>query len=264
MASITFKIKYAKHTGLAFSASELLEGFFHGIALCDDRGRVLPFTTIEDKIRAAQDLVEKTLAVKFQRQIIFEIRDFIRDEYTSWGFSKTTFPITEVLTGGFKGFLNNIEQISYPDDWISIDQTSEEYLLNRTIHLVPSGSSAEINSIVVFAGITPHLGFFGLYNIPNYWHINYCTGFTNIPAELLEFMGRLASIYIFAILGDIVLGAGIASQSLSVDGLSQSINTTQSAENSAYSARVRQYAGELKLQLPDMKLRYKGIIFEAM
>ena len=39
--------------------------------------------------------------------------------------------------------------------------------------------------------------------------------------------------------GDLVIGAGIANISRSIDGLSQSIGTTASAENSAYSARIK-------------------------
>ncbi len=62
---------------------------------------------------------------------------------------------------------------------------------------------------------------------------------------LVRAIGLSASLHPFNILGDIVLGAGIASISGGVDGVNMSVNTTSSAENSAYSARIRMYEREL-------------------
>ena len=73
---------------------------------------------------------------------------------------------------------------------------------------------------------------------PNYWHAKYLTGFKKIPNDLLNVLGMLASINVLNIAGDIILGAGIASYSLSLDGLSQSISSTSSATNSGYGARI--------------------------
>lgn len=60
-----------------------------------------------------------------------------------------------------------------------------------------------------------------------------------IPSQLLEYTGVNAAMSLLITAGDLVIGAGVASMSRSIDGLSQSINTTASAENSAYSARIR-------------------------
>jgi energy-converting hydrogenase Eha subunit A len=43
----------------------------------------------------------------------------------------------------------------------------------------------------------------------------------------------------------LIIGAGIAATSISLDGLSQSIQTTQSAENSGYSAVIKDYSEKL-------------------
>jgi len=59
-------------------------------------------------------------------------------------------------------------------------------------------------------------------------------------------IGLQAAIHPFNILGDLAIGAGIASMSVSVDGVSRSINTTASAENAAFSARIIQYHKELR------------------
>jgi len=60
----------------------------------------------------------------------------------------------------------------------------------------------------------------------------------DLPDDIVRCIGLIASMHPFNILGDIVIGAGIASKSISVDGISKSVNTTSSAENAAYSARI--------------------------
>ena len=54
--------------------------------------------------------------------------------------------------------------------------------------------------------------------------------------------------------------AGIASQSVSIDGLSQSIGTTQSAMFGGASARVEAYNKDIKEQiLPILRQKFNGI-----
>jgi hypothetical protein len=103
----------------------------------------------------------------------------------------------------------------------------------------------------------------GVRVVPNFWHLVYTTGFKVIPYDLLGIIGKLSSIQLFAIIGDITIGAGIASESLSFDGFSQSISTNQGS-NSLYGSRIKQYAEELeKFDLPNVKSHYRGITFEV-
>ena len=66
-----------------------------------------------------------------------------------------------------------------------------------------------------------------------------------------------ASIGILNIAGDLIAGAGIATKSVSVPGLSQNIGTTSSATNSGYGARIGEYQKELKAMIPNLR-RYYG------
>ena len=68
----------------------------------------------------------------------------------------------------------------------------------------------------------------------------------------------------FNIGGDLILGAGIASMSLGIDGLSQSVATTSSAENSGFSSRIIMYNKEIKSTLEKLKGIYKGINFTVL
>jgi len=132
-----------------------------------------------------------------------------------------------------------------------------ENYIQGTYSLVPGNSSARTNAIV-YSGKTPHLGYLGRTQIPNYWRITYCTGFNKIPNDLKNFIGKLAAINIFHILGDLILGAGIASQSIGIDGLSQSISTTSSATNAGYGARIIGYSDDLKRQKTTLEAYYRG------
>ena len=63
------------------------------------------------------------------------------------------------------------------------------------------------------------------------------------------------------IAGDLILGAGIAAQSIGVDGLSQSISSTSSATNAGYGARIIQYQKEIAETVKRIKLIYDEIKF---
>ncbi len=105
--------------------------------------------------------------------------------------------------------------------------------------------------------------------VPNLWRITYDHGFADgcIPVAINDAIARLASIQALTTAGFLVIGAGIGSQSLSIDGLSQSISTTQSAENSIFSGNIldhkRVLFGERKddpsALLSILKSYYKGM-----
>jgi hypothetical protein len=127
------------------------------------------------------------------------------------------------------------------------------------MYLVPSGNGTTHSQALTLSGIIPQLGYLGWKDIPNYWDISYVTGFKKVPQDIVNAVGKLASMQLFHIAGDLILGtAGIASQSISIDGLSQSISSTASATNSGYGARTLNYVNELKRELPRMKDFYKG------
>ena len=80
-----------------------------------------------------------------------------------------------------------------------------------------------------------------------------------MPAHLRELIYKKAVIGILQVWGDLVLGAGIASQSISIDGLSQSIGTTQSAMYGAASARCTEYRDDIQALIPVIRQQYAGI-----
>lgn len=79
----------------------------------------------------------------------------------------------------------------------------------------------------------------------------------SLSPDLKQCIGLKAATGALNIAGELILGAGIASKSNGLDGISQSVNSTASAENAGYGARVRQNERELKDLLPALRSKYK-------
>ncbi len=257
--ALDFVMTYGKNDGLIMSPSEMLETYFYGIPIIDKRGNTIAEDVFKNYISAAQSEIEKYLGIKLIPQIITEDIDFTFNDWRAWGFLRTTYPVTEVWE--MKGFVNTVQQMDMPKEWLSIRETNTD-LKYRHIHLLPITSTA-IQHSMIYHGVVP-LGLFTMQNIPNYWTVVYGTGFPKIPYDLYNFIGKLAAINVFHIMGDLILGAGIASMSIGLDGLSQSISTTSSATNAGYGARIINYVADLKRGLPRLYNYYKGITVLAV
>lgn len=85
-----------------------------------------------------------------------------------------------------------------------------------------------------------------------------------LPADIIRALGLKASLLALDVAGDLIVGAGIAQISTSLDGLSQSVNTTASATNSGYGARVLQFTKELKTLMATLKATYRAMNIAAL
>lgn len=233
--------------------------YLFGIDFKDEFGNSYSRESKEYHILNAQEALEDMLGIKLKRQIIQEEFDYRNTDFKNWSYIRTTYPVECAMA--LEGFVGSARQITYPAAWLSTrSSTDKDIGYFRKINIVPSGAAAaSITTQAVYTSQFPLWGY-GSGVIPNYFTVSYVTGMTNVPRDILNAVGKLAAIDSMNILGDIAIGAGIASQSLSIDGLSQSINTTQSAENNALSARVRQYLKELDKELPMLRERYMGYL----
>lgn len=261
MSIQTLNIKYSKNSGRVFSADEIRSLYFFGIPLTNpETGDQMQDDVIEFYIETVQQEMEDFLNLKFVKQIYTENRNFKRTDWIEWGHLNTTFPVVKPLS--LQGFLNTTLQVDYPGEWLSSKQSSDNRLYYRKINLVPiHGSANSLSSNVVYAGVAPHVGYFGQSNLPNYWEIKYVTGWDTIPKNIMDVIGKMVAINIFHQLGDIIVGAGIASKSIGIDGLSQSISTTASATNAGYGARILGYLKDLERTLPMLRNTYNKIQF---
>jgi hypothetical protein len=101
----------------------------------------------------------------------------------------------------------------------------------------------------------------GMDYLPQLFQVSYTAGFEEgrIPRDIVDTIGKMAAIGPFNIFGDLIAGAGIGNVSLSMDGLSQSVTTTQSAMYGGYGNRILAYQKEIAEQMKTLRMYYMGI-----
>lgn len=97
---------------------------------------------------------------------------------------------------------------------------------------------------------------------PQGFRIDYEAGFESaafVPADLREVIAKMASIKLLCILSDAQF-PGIASRSVSLDGLSESSSLTKSSNSLLYGARIKQYTDDITEWMQKNKFKYKAPI----
>lgn len=229
--------------------------YLFGIPLVDEDGNEYPDRNINSWIAKAVGWLEHELQIKIApTEIAAEHHDYYIDDYQAFCYLQLYhYPVVGVES--LKASYAGQDIMTFPQDWIHI------YRETGQLQLVPTTGSLSQVLLGQGSGILLPLITNRLSHMPHLFKVDYMAGFPEdqVPSNIVDLIAMKACIGVLNVMGDILLGAGIASQSVSIDGLSESITTTQSAENSAYSARIRQYEREIKNQLPDLKQYYKGL-----
>ena len=98
----------------------------------------------------------------------------------------------------------------------------------------------------------------GNYDYHDCFHIDMKTGYKNaglVPEDLREIVGKIAALKMLNVIGDGLL-AGFSSSSLSLDGISESFSSTQSATSAYAGARIKVYTDDVKDYLDENKNKY--------
>ena len=261
MGQLTLTMKYHKNEGMFFSPTEIFTLYLYGIKIQAGDGTSFSSESMRFYIQAAQQEVENFFNLKLKYQFIaLEKLTFYRADYwQSFPILFTNYPVNKPIS--LTGRFNQLEQISYPTQWLT-NTTNSYGQYKRRVSIVPTGTAvATANAEVILSGLTTQLGSQHFLMIPDYWDLQYITGFDlkHMPMDLINLVGKLATFGPLGIAGDLILGAGIAAQSLGVDGLSQSISSTSSATNAGYGARIIQYQKEITETVKKIKLVYDEI-----
>ena len=237
----------------AFTTEELTQNFLFGIDLSDSKGNPFPKALIISYINSAIAYAESLFDICLSRQEVeSEPHDYERSDYTNWGYVQLwKRPILEVKA--LRLMYGTRPAWEVPLDWLKIDKNQGK------VQMFPSSGS--VTSMIIGASGA----IYGLYNswdyAPQMWEVDYVAGMdsNNLPAHLKELIYKKAVIGILQVWGDLILGAGIASSSISIDGLSQSIGTTQSAMYGGASARCEEYRKDIEALIPVLRQKYGGI-----
>jgi hypothetical protein len=238
------------------SIDELKTNYLFGLDLTDDNGNPMPDDLFIHYIRTAVSRLEHELDLSVAPKVLQDVNrfDFIRPEYYKYiWIGLEEYPIISV--DAVRLVLPTEQQvINFDPSWFQLDKESGQLMIipgNGQLSTVVLGQSGAWLPLV-----------YGWDDfIPDVFRVDYVVGFEKgkIPHMIKDVIGKWASMGPLNLAGDLISGAGIASKSISMDGLSQSVATTSSATNAGFGARLIQYTKEIKETLPLLRRYYKGI-----
>jgi hypothetical protein len=245
MSRVTLNLKSDRRTNTTLTVQSFKEKFLYGVDISKD-GEQIPDSVYEFHIQSAKEEIEKYLTCKLDLQIIKEQKNFQYNDWIQWSQIKATYPVVAGIS--VAGFVGSVQQITYPADWISVRKTSDE-LHSRLLHIVPSQAAGYYQTAAVYTGLYPNTGWGGGLNTPNYWTIEYVTGFKKLPTDIESAIGMLAAVNILSVANETLAAAygalGASGKSMSIDGLSQSTNMYINGSTGVFSVRIRQYIDTL-------------------
>ena len=241
------------------SVEELKQRYLFGLDLTDDSGVPLPDSVYAHYIRSAVSWLEIKLDINIVPTVILDERhDFFKQDYYKYIWLKLdNVPLLSVEQIRLV-LPTDQEVIIFDPSWIEINEPSGQ------TSIIPGNGQLSVITLGQTGAWLPLI--YGWTDfIPNVFRVNYTAGFPlgKVPHVLIDLIGKIASMGPFNIFGDLVVGAGIASTTISIDGLSQSINSTSSATNAGYGARLIQYAKEIKEVTPQLRRTFHPITIEA-
>lgn len=231
--------------------------YLFGIDLQDpNTGKEMPKDTIQHAINSAVSFLEHELDIMITPRDFVENYDYRAQDYTSFNFLKLKKkPVCKVdLIRAV--FPQSKELVKYPEEWYVVEKES------GTVELSPVEGS--FSGLVVTQGGSYLPLIYGTKDHwPHMFEVTYTAGFSNdcIPIVINDMIGMQASIHLFEILGDIVLGPGVANESVNLDGAGVSKGSTASAMYHAFSARVESYRKKLEQYTKAVKSYYRGFPF---
>lgn len=241
------------------SIDELKSHYMFGVVLTDDVGNPFPDAMLQHYLDAAVDLVERELDTKLLPVTYEESLDYYLEDYAKYAWLQLSHaPVISVASVKAQ-YPTGTDLMTFPSNWIKLNKPAGQ------IQIVPAQGS--LSQVLLGAGgaFLP-IVFSGTSYLPDFFVVSYTAGFAAgaVPPILKHLVGMLAAIGPLNIAGDLIAGAGIASKSVSMDGLSQSISTTSSATNAGYGARIIEYQKEIKEILPTVRRNLKGVRLRAM
>jgi hypothetical protein len=240
---------------LPITAEFVRNTFLFGVNLKDDDGNEMPDALIEFYIKSATRYVERELSIILgTKEIVNEAHDYYYDDYTAFGHVKLLhYPVQRVKKYAIQFPLSN-EGLEFDPRWFKVDSVGGQ------VNLIPTEGTFSAILLGQGGSFLPLL-YSGRDYIPYIISIDYTAGFEDgeVPEDILEVIAMKAALGPLNIAGDLIAGAGIANQSISLDGLSQTVGTTSSATNAGYGARIIQYEKQIKTLLSTIRSNLKGI-----
>lgn len=218
-------------------------------------------------INSAIANAEKVFDIRILPRLVTERKDFYQNDFNSYGYlHMNNRPLLQVED--FKMQAYNRTVLNYQNDWWRVN------CIQGSIQLMPSllgalGAGVPYGQVTM--GQAPWLGFPPVANnqgyAPQMFEVNYVAGMLpqerdgvfqewELHPDLKFLILKESAKSILEVWGRLIIGAGIASRSLDIDGLSESVVTTQSAMYGGASADIIQLDADIKNLTEGLKAYY--------
>lgn len=236
------------------SVSDLKTNYLFGLDLTDLTGNPIPDSFFNFYIRAAVGWTERQLDIPLSQRVIVGEKHDWRDHMDRSHFWMQVYKFPAQSVQALRiAYPGQPPSDALPQEWLSFDPET------GVLQVVPGGTSAF--SYPYTAGAFAFGGLSRGRYLPDFFRVDYTAGFApgQVPPEIVDIVGRAASFSALSVAGDLLGGVGVASSSVSIDGLSQSISSTTSPMYSGLDARIRKYDDLNKQVIPTVRAYYKGI-----
>lgn len=218
-------------------------------------GKPYPVDTYREMIRGATDQLAAECDIVLTPTRIVESHDYRLDHYMEFGwFELDRTPTAEILSVRAR-WPNGDTLFDIPLDWVvMVSGSFSQFNIvpqSGPLHTALAQNARGVGMMVPTMNQT----------WPGLFEIMYRAGFDvgNVPARIQKAIALLAAIDFYNLSGEQLNGLGLASWSIGIGGLSQSINTTNSPSYAGHGAVIGEYRKILSKLIPEIRRQYHGV-----
>lgn len=235
----------------------MIKKYMFGLKIVDpDTKQELDDSVYEHLIDTKIPYAEQQLGIAILPRIIANERhDYYANDFMHYNYIQTyERPILQV--NSVEMMYNNQRLEKFPTSWLKVYTRTGEIEINPAVIVgdsnVMNGGEAYMNGTQAISS-APLWGLPGIAStdvVPQALQYTYVAGMLpptrrgitrdwEVPLDLVQLIAKYVLRELLEIWGDLIIGAGIAGESLSVDGISESTTTTQSAMYTGGAARIK-------------------------
>ena len=211
--------------------------------------RQLDITIVKKKIR--YNAAERNLVKGTDYDIDEAVYDFKFSRISRYGLIRTRKkPIIK---------LHKLELLSR---WEGVKDKTQTTIIDKTKGVLKL-MERPIRPSETSSGIQTAIGIYGNQTLQSqlFYAIDYDAGFEtsdDVPTDLREIVAKQAAVSLLNIIGDGLM-SGFSSSSLSMDGLSESFSSTQSATSAYFGARIAVYKDDIANYIKENKNKFANM-----
>lgn len=163
-------------------------------------------------------------------------------------------PYKQVLrVDSLYGAIANTRVIDIDLEWIEVSQQG------GLIQLVPYNQEIAFD----FLGLIWVNAIRGAVELPNFWHFNMIVGLRDANPDVRELVAKKAAMEALLSLA-LAFRPGVGSQSLSRDGVSQSVSYINQQQYGIYTAGITAHKEWLETHGPQLQAKYRGMVWDIV